>query len=94
MNPIEAIYKNKIVAVIRAQEPEEAVEKVQAMIQGGIKVFEITVEKGQILPAVEQLSQNKDLTIMAGGIITSKRAQEAILKGAKVIVSPVSKSIC
>lgn len=89
MNPIEAIYKNKIVAVIRAQEPQEAVEKAQAMIQGGIKVFEITVEKGQILPAVEQLSQNKDLTIMAGGIITSKRAQEAILKGAKVIVSPV-----
>ena len=44
MNPIEAIYKNKIVAVIRAQEPEEAVEKAQAMIQGGIKVFEITVE--------------------------------------------------
>lgn len=83
MNPIEAIYKNKIVAVIRAQEPEEAVEKVQAMIQGGIKVFEITVEKGQILPAVEQLSQNKDLTIMAGGIITSKRAQEAIFKRRK-----------
>ena len=29
MNPIESIYKNKIVAVIRAEESKEAVEKAQ-----------------------------------------------------------------
>ena len=89
MNPIEQIYKNKIVAVIRADEPLEAVEKAVAMIKSGIRVFEITVEKGTILPAIEELKKYKDITVMAGGVITSMRAQEAIDKGAQIIVSPV-----
>ncbi|MBS4761095.1 MAG: hypothetical protein KHX03_10400 [Clostridium sp.] len=89
MNPIEQIYKNKIVAVIRADEPLEAVEKACAMIESGIRVFEITVEKGAILPAIEELKKYKDITVMAGGVITSMRAQEAINKGAQIIVSPV-----
>lgn len=89
MNPIESIYKNKIVAVIRAEESKEAVEKAQAMIKGGLKVFEITVEKGCLVSAVEELSKNRDITVMAGGIITAMRAQESINAGAQVIVSPV-----
>lgn len=89
MNPVESIYNNKIIAVIRAEEPKEAVEKAKAMIEGGLRVFEITVEKGSLIPAVEELCKNKNITVTAGGIITSMRAQEAINAGARVIVSPV-----
>lgn|SRR5574344_691126 len=89
MNPIELICKNKIVAVIRAESPNEAIEKATAMHKGGIKVFEITVEKGLMLPAIEELAKNKDITLLAGGVITSSRANEAIQSGAQVIVSPV-----
>lgn len=89
INPVEQIYKNKIVAVIRADEASEALEKARAMIDGGINLFEITVEKGSILSAVEDLRKNPHITVMAGGIITSMRAQEAIVSGAQVIVSPV-----
>ena len=32
MNPIEAIYKNKIVAVIRAEEAKEAIEKIGGQV--------------------------------------------------------------
>lgn len=88
-NPIESIYKNKIVSVIRAESSEEALEKANAMIEGGIKVFEITVEKGLVLPALAELSKNRDITIMAGGVITSMRAKEAIESGAQAVVSPV-----
>lgn len=89
INPIQAIYNNKIVSVIRAESSKEAIEKAQAMIQGGLKVFEITVEKGVIIPAIEHLRKNKDIVVMAGGIITSMRAQEAIEAGAQAIVAPV-----
>ncbi len=89
INPVEQIYKNKIVAVIRADEASDALEKARVMIDSGIKVFEITVEKGEILPAVAELRKNPDITVMAGGIITSMRAQEAIQSGAQIIVSPV-----
>ncbi len=89
MNPIEAIYKNKIVAVIRAEEPAEAFEKAKVMCDAGIKVFEITVEKGCVLPALMRIKELGDTVVMAGGVITAMRAQEAIESGAELIVSPV-----
>lgn len=89
MNPIESIYKNKIVAVIRAEEPAEAFEKAKVMREAGIKVFEITVEKGVMLPALTEINSLEDTVVMAGGVITATRAQEAAASGAQVIVSPV-----
>ena len=89
MNPIESIYKNKIVAVIRAEDAKEAYEKAFAMYQSGIKVFEITTEKGGIVSAITEMKKNTDATVLAGGVITSSQAQTAINAGADVIVSPV-----
>lgn len=89
MNPIEFITKNKIYAVVRAETPDEVVKIAEAIIRGGIKAIEVTVEKGALLPAVKELSKNKDIVVTVGGIITAKRAQEAIDNGADIIVSPV-----
>lgn len=89
MNPIEEIHKNRIVAVIRAEEASEAFEKAKVMIEAGLKIFEITVEKGCILPALQQIKDLGDTVVMAGGVITAMRAQEAIDNGAQVIISPV-----
>ena len=89
MNPIEFITKNKIYAVVRAETSDEVVKIAEAIIRGGIKAIEVTVEKGALLPAVKELSKNKDIVVTAGGIITAKRAQEAIDNGADIIVSPV-----
>lgn len=89
MNPIEAIYKNKIVAVIRAEEAKEAIEKAKAMHEGGIRVFEITVEHKNVLPAIEVINNLENSVVMAGGVITAMSAQEAIEHGAKLIISPV-----
>ena len=89
MNPIEFISKNKIYAVVRGENPDHVIEIAEAIIQGGIKAIEVTVEKGALLPAVKELSRHKDIVVTAGGIITAKRAQEAIDNGAQIIVSPV-----
>jgi len=89
MNPIESIYKNKIVAVIRAEDAKEAFEKAFAMYQSGIKVFEITTEKGEIVSAITEMKKYTDATVLAGGVITSTQAQTAINAGAEAIISPV-----
>ena len=89
MNPIESIYKNKIVAVIRAENASEAIEKAKAMADGGIKVFEITIENRGLVSAINELKNIPDITVMAGNVITSMQAQEAIDNGAQAIVSPV-----
>ncbi len=89
MNSIEAIYKNKIYAVVRANTPEKMLEIAENLAKGGIKSFEITVEKGFLVPVIGELSKNRELTVTAGGIITQKRAMEALEQGAQAIVSPV-----
>lgn len=89
MNPIKEIYKNKIVAVIRAEDAKEATEKAQAMYDGGIRVFEITVEHSNVLPAIGDINNLQGAVAMAGGVITAMSAQEAVEHGAKLIVSPV-----
>ncbi len=89
MNPIEFIAKNKIYAVVRGENPDRVIEIAEAIIEGGIKAIEVTVEKGALLSAVKELSKHKNLVVTAGGIITAKRAQEAIDNGAQIIVSPV-----
>ena len=89
MNPIEFIAKNKIYAVVRGENPDRVIEIAEAIIEGGIKAIEVTVEKGALLSAVKELSKYKNLVVTAGGIITAKRAQEAIDNGAQIIVSPV-----
>lgn len=89
MNPIQSIYNNKIVAVIRAEDAKEAFEKAFAMYESGIKVFEITTEKGCIVSAITEMKKHSDATVLAGGVITSSQAQAAINAGADAIVSPV-----
>ena len=89
MNPIEFIAKNKIYVVVRGENPDRVIEIAEAIIEGGIKAIEVTVEKGALLSAVKELSKHKNLVVTAGGIITAKRAQEAIDNGAQIIVSPV-----
>lgn len=88
-NPIKSIYENKIVAVLRTEDAKEAIEKANALISGGIKVLELTTEKVSVLAAIQELHKTTDATILAGGVITSMHAQDAINMGADVIVSPV-----
>lgn len=89
MNPILSVIENKIFAVVRSDSPGEALRISEALIEGGIKSLEITTEKSIMLPVVEELSKDKELTVAAGGIITAKRASEALERGAQIIVSPV-----
>ncbi len=89
MNPILSIVSNKIVAVVRAADADQALRVSEALICGGIKTIEVTTEKSLMLPVIKELSLDKNITVLAGGIITAKRAAEALENGAQVIVSPV-----
>ena len=87
MNLIEKLKKNKVFPIIRSTDPNDAVEKVKALLDGGLDLMEINVETPQIFNAIRAVS--KDAIICAGGIITSIQAQTAIDCGAKVLSSPI-----
>ena len=85
-NVIKEIRDNKIVGVVRADDTERAVEIANAYIEGGLKVIEMNAN----IEAIKNVAKNNDdVSIAAGGIITSIQAQKAIEAGAKLLVSPI-----
>lgn len=84
---IKEIGKQKIYPIIRENDPERAVEKAKAIVDGGIKIIEITVENDFIYDAIEEVSEFA--TISAGGIITEEQAIKSLQAGAKILSSPV-----
>ncbi len=87
INLIEKISSNKVFPIIRSRNPQEVIDTVKALLDGGLDVMEVNVETPQIFNAIRAVS--KDAIICAGGIITSIQAQAAIDAGAKIISSPI-----
>ena len=73
--------------IIRSKNVQDVIDKSHALLDGGIDIVEINVETPQIFNAIEKLSQ--EMTVCAGGIITSIQAQTAIDCGAEIISSPI-----
>lgn len=90
MNPIEKISNEKIFGVLRMQNPQNALDVINAMTSGGINIIEIVIENPEMISVLKDISklENKPM-VMAGGIITQRQAQIAIDSGVDVIVSPI-----
>jgi 2-dehydro-3-deoxyphosphogluconate aldolase/(4S)-4-hydroxy-2-oxoglutarate aldolase len=87
INLIEKLQQNKVLPIIRSTDPEDIIQKVNALLEGGLDVMEVNIESPKVFNAIRAVS--KDAIICAGGIITSMQAQIAIESGAKIISSPI-----
>lgn len=90
INLIEKLKENKVLPIIRSTDPQDVINKVKALLDGGLDVMEVNVETPNIFNAIKAVSN--DAIIYAGGIITSIQAQAAIDSGAKIISSPIFQS--
>jgi|SRR5690554_3089597 len=80
-----------VVAVVRAENAEDAIKISDACIKGGISAIEVTYTVPGATKVIEALSEkfNEDeLVIGAGTVLDSETARVAIMAGAKYIVSP------
>ena len=84
---IYQITEAKVVAVIRGQDAEEAIQLSKAAVEGGIRAIELTYTTPQIEGVFKEL-QNTDALLGAGSVLDSETARHAILAGARFIVSP------
>ena len=89
MNIIETYKNSKISAVVRANDKEFSLKVAKALIRGGVDLVEITVGTSEMYDVIRELCENTEATIVAGGVITARQAQEAMSVGAKAIVSPI-----
>ena len=87
---LKNILDSGVVAVIRAENKDEAVKISKACIEGGIKSIEVTYTVPGTNKVIEALKNEFGdvLEIGAGTVLDSETARIAILSGASYVVSP------
>ncbi len=85
---MDILKDHRIVAVIRAENLDEAMLKANACISGGIKAIEITFSFDQCCSAISKIKENSDVVVGAGTVLTVNNAKLAVENGADFIVSP------
>ena len=88
---ITKICDSGIVAVVRANDADQAVRIADACIEGGVPAIELTFTVPGALHVIEELSKRytpDQIILGAGTVMDSETARIAILSGAQYIVSP------
>ncbi len=88
---LNRIAKVGVVAVVRANNGEEAVKISEACINGGVPAIEVTFTvpgADQVIKTLKNTFSDDKLIVGAGTVLDSETARIAILAGAEYIVSP------
>jgi 2-dehydro-3-deoxyphosphogluconate aldolase/(4S)-4-hydroxy-2-oxoglutarate aldolase len=84
----ETIGKGRIIAVVRTETSQEAVDAATAVFNGGISVIEITATTDGWLRACGEVAKLDGVTLGVGSIYNSKMVPDAVNAGVDFIVSP------
>lgn len=88
---LNRIEKTGIVAVVRAENAEQAKKITEAVMVGGIQAIEITMTVPGAVDVIKELSKeysSDEILIGAGTVLDSETARACLLAGAEYIVSP------
>lgn len=88
---IRKITEVGVVAVVRAETKDQAIEIANACLQGGVSAIEVTFTVPRAHEVIQGLSESIDprrLILGAGTVLDAETARLAILSGAQYIVSP------
>lgn len=87
---ITQIEDRGLVAVVRAENPDQAKRITEAAMKGGAAAMEITYTVPGATEVIRELSAEfgEDLIVGAGTVLDPETARIAILAGAKYVVSP------
>lgn len=85
----EAINAVPVIPVIVLQRSADAAPVAEALIEGGIPIFEITLRTEAGLPSIEEVAKKfPDALTGAGTVLNESQARQAIDAGSRFIVSP------
>jgi 2-dehydro-3-deoxyphosphogluconate aldolase/(4S)-4-hydroxy-2-oxoglutarate aldolase len=79
-----------LIPVLRAKSPNQAHAVVEAMLQGGVTVVEVTMTVPGAVQVIRDLKQEFGPKVLLGSgtVTTAKEAEETIEAGAEFVVSP------
>lgn len=84
------IREQGVVPIVRAASPEQALQAVDAIVQGGIRIAEITMTVPKALAVMERVAEahGERVLLGAGTILDAEGCQAALIAGAEFIVTP------
>ncbi|MCL1950017.1 MAG: bifunctional 4-hydroxy-2-oxoglutarate aldolase/2-dehydro-3-deoxy-phosphogluconate aldolase [Turicibacter sp.] len=87
---LKELTDSGVVAVIRAENEEQAIQISKACLAGGIKGIELTFTVPGAADVIKTLAEKfgEEMLIGAGTVLDSETARIAILAGANYIISP------
>lgn len=91
LDVIKRIIDCGVVAVVRAESPDQALKIAEAVKAGGVESIEITMTVPGAMDVIRELAKaypNKEILIGAGTVLDTETARSAMLAGAEFIVSP------
>ncbi len=87
---LDLIKREKLIPVVRVSAPQEAMEVAEAVKAGGVSLIEITMTVQGAIDVIEELNHKHgdDMIIGAGTVLDADTGREAVLAGARFLVSP------
>src|SRR5829696_922092 len=87
---IKQIRDTGVIPVVRATTADEAMRVIDAIREGGISVFEITMTVPGAVALIEQVAgrYGKEALVGAGTVLDAETARACISSGAQFVVSP------
>lgn len=88
-NWLSLLQKNKVIAVIRSEQKDLALQMALAVASGGIELIEITWNSDRPFETISQLrNQLPGCTIGAGTLLNLEQQRKAIASGAQFLFTP------
>jgi len=87
---LDGILECGVAAVVRGESEEQILKAIEAALQGGVNVIEVTFTVPNPLRIIEALASrlSDDVILGAGTVLTPEMASSAVDAGARFIVSP------
>lgn len=86
---LKQLELNGIIPVLKFETPETAVPTCKALMEGGLRVAEITFRTAAAEEAIRRVAKElPDMLVGAGTVVTTEQAKRAMEAGAKFIVTP------
>ncbi len=87
---LKKIREIGVVPVVRANSADEALQAIEAVREGGVNIFEITMTVPNAIDLIKNLTAKfgENALIGAGTVLTPEQVEDCIQAGAKFIISP------
>lgn len=78
-----------VIPVVTIDDPQHAVPLARALVDGGIRIIELTLRTGTALESLRFIADEvPEILVGAGTILTPSQADAAVAAGARFLVSP------